>query len=380
MARRTPILFALTSHGLGHLTRSLAVARALRDAHPGVEIVVGTTVPAARVELDLGPPFVHRPVDYEPGTLQRSCFELDLEGTRAAYARFRAERKSRLEAETRFLRESGCVGVVSDVPALPVRAAAALGLPAVGVANFTWDWILEPLLAGTPLADLPAQLAEDYGCGLVQLALPFGPERSPFPRREPAPLVSRRARLSPAALRERLSLPGDDGRALVVVCPGGWEADSWDEIRVEGCAGYRFVTVGDLPVRAESPLHALPHALAPGVSFPDLVAAAEVVLAKPGYGIASECANHRTALVCVERPGFRETPTLLEGFRRLGPCAEISLADFFAGRWQPALDAVRGDPTPWAEIPADGAERVAGRLAELLGIAPVGSRNGPTGR
>lgn len=365
---RNRILLALTSHGLGHLTRSLAVGRELRALHPQVELAVATTVPEARVARDLPPPFRLRHVDYEPGTVQRSCFELDVAATRRAYERFLAERPDRLRAEIEFLREAGIGAVVSDVPALPVRAAAAVGIPAIGLANFTWDWILEPLFAGSALSHVPELLASDYAEGTAHLVLPFGPDASPFPLAEPAPLVSRSARLDAGSLRERLGLPREEAAPLVVVCPGGWEADGWSEIRIRGCEGLRFVTVGDLPVVATgAPLLALSHDLVPGVEFPDLVAAASAVVAKPGYGIASECAVHGTALVAIERPGFRETPVLVDAFRKRGRLAELSLADFFAGRWEEALGEVLAARRPEHVPPRqDGAGRVARRLVELL--------------
>jgi len=358
-------MLALTSHGLGHLTRSLAVGRELRRLHPEVSLVVATTVPEARVARDLPPPFVHRAVDYEPGTSQRNCFELDAAGTRETYRRFLGERDERLRREKRFLREAACTAVVSDIPALPVRAASQLGLPAVGLANFTWDWILEPFFSGSGADSVPEILASDYASGSVHLRLPFGPETSPFPRSEPVPLVSRRATLEAAELRRLLGLPEEDA-FLAVVCPGGWNADAWSPIHVPGCEGFRFLTVGDLPVTAEAPLRSLAHDLPAGVSFPDLVAAADVVLAKPGYGIASECLAHRTALVAIERPGFREAPLLVGQFRDLGPGAELSLADFFAGSWERSLRDALACETPWAPVSPDATRRVAERLGELL--------------
>ncbi len=366
---RSRVLFALTSHGLGHATRSLAIARALCEAHR-VDLVVATTIPRERLARDLPLPFEHRAVDYEPGAIQQTCFELDVPATRRAYAGFMRERAERIAQEVDFLRESGCHAVVSDVPALPVRAASQLGLPAIGVSNFTWDWVLEPLFEGTELAFVPGVLADDYAQGTHQLRLPFGPPGSPFPCDEEAPLVSRRAVLAAGEVRRRLGLPREASESLVLVCPGGWDPDGWPEIFVPGCSGLRFVTVGDLPIGSEAPLLSLPHALVEGVSFPDLVATADAVLAKPGYGIASECAAHRTALVSIERPGFRETPVLLEEFARLGPVGQLSLNDFFSGRWEDPLREVLASGAPWAAIPGDGASRVAQRIAQLAGLEP----------
>lgn len=360
------ILLALTSHGLGHLTRSLRIGRELRALGRRVELTVATTVPESRVGLELSPPFRYRPVGYEPGTVQRTCFEVDVEATRAAYARFLRERRARLDDEIAFLREMRCDGVVADIPALPVRAAGELGIPAVGVGNFTWDWALEPLFEDDP--EVPETLAADYARGSGHLRLPFGPDTSPFQHSERAPLVSRRAELPPAEVRRRLDLPAAEPRPLVVVCPGGWDPDGWDRIHVVGCEGVRFVTVGDLPVTADVPLTPLPHALPAGIGFPDLVAAATAVVAKPGYGIASECVAHRTPLVAIERPVFRETPLLLDDFSRRGPVTRLTLDDFFAGRWEDALDELLARPAAWSEVPRDGARRVARRIAELLSL------------
>jgi hypothetical protein len=92
------------------------------------------------------------------------------------------------------------------------------------------------------------------------------------------------------------------------------------------------------------------------------------VLAKPGYGIASECVIHHTALVSIERPDFREAPILTSQLSSLGPSAEISLEDFFAGRWETALHSALESKTAWARTDPNAPRRVAERLAELLGL------------
>lgn len=365
---RFPINFALTSHGLGHATRTVALARELVSRHPEIEVVFSTRVDKAWIARTLGSPLEYRPAEYEPGVIQKSCFELDVHATRNAYRDFFADRKKRLEAERTFLRSTGCSAVISDIPALPVRAAQDLGIPAVGVSNFTWDWILEDMFEGSQLTFVTRQLADDYRAGTWHFRLPLGPSTSPFPRSESARLVGRRARLSPAEVIARLGLRPDPSRRLVVVCPGGWAASNWDAIHVSGCDKHRFVLVGDLPITLEAPHLHLPHELLEGLSFPDLVSAADVVIAKPGYGIGSECALHATRLVSIERPGFRETPVLLADLRTRIPLVELSLADFFAGAWQEMLEHLETLVAPPPEPAQDGISELAGRVAEVLGL------------
>ena len=77
-------------------------------------------------------------------------------------------------------------------------------------------------------------------------------------------------------------MPEEDDLALVLVCPGGWEAGDWPAIHVPGCRRHRLVLVGDLPITADAPTHHFPHDLPRPLRLVDLVAAADVVLAKPG--------------------------------------------------------------------------------------------------
>ena len=353
--------FAITSHGLGHLTRSLAVMEALASIRPSCRIHASTTIASPWIREQVGFPLTWRRQDYEPGALQRNCFEVDVPATLAAYREFERQWQERLEREYEFLRANAIDAVVSDISALAVGAAGELGLPAVGVSNFTWDWILEPWC---PAEDAPLveRLRDSYARGTCQLRLPFGPDSSSFPASEPAPLISRRALRPPEEVRRRLEI--GCGR-IAVVCPGGWTADEWPEIHARP-GDFQLVTVGDLPVTTTAPHRRLGHDLPAGITMPDLVAAADVVLGKPGYGLASECLTHRAPFAMLERPDFRETPYLIAEMQRSGRCSVSSLEAFFAGEWEPMLEAALTEGSDWREIEPDPAKRVAERILAII--------------
>jgi hypothetical protein len=365
---RPHVVFAVTSHGLGHLSRTLRVAAEFLQIYPGVNATIsGRAQP--RFLSWLPRPVNVREIDYEPGTAQSNCFQVDVDSTRAAYRRFSAERADRLRREEEFLRTSLCTGLVADIPALPVRAARQLGIPTVGVSNFTWDWILEPLIDPDELD----AIRTDYACGDLFLSLPFGPGTSPFRATEHVPLVGP----SPAKPRRSVLAHAEKGRSRVrprvLVCAGGWGARGWPAICVNDCEDFEFVIVGDLPVRTRARTVRFGNGLADGVDVADLVADVDAVLTKPGYGIASECVVHRTPMVGVERRGFREAEELVRGLRAAGPFATISIEDFFAGFWERPLRRVLEDTTPWAPVTPDGARQVAVRLGEFFGLGPPSS-------
>lgn len=356
------IHFAVTSHGLGHLTRTLAVLRSVQALLPTHALYVSSTVDPAWIRNQLDFEVHCRHQDYEPGALQHDCFEVDVPATIDAYRQFAREHDARLERECDFLRSHPFVGVVSDIAAVAVRAAGEVGIPALGVSNFTWDWILEPW-CGDEDAEVVAGLAADYRTGTRQLRLPFGPARSTFPEHEPAPLVARRATRRPADVRRLLGL--DPGR-VAVVCPGGWSTDEWPAIHARP-GDFQLVTVGDLPVTSDAHCLPLSHQLPDGLNFPDLVAAADVVLGKPGYGLASECVAHRVPFAMIERPGFRETPYLVAEVEAMGRCSSSTIAQFFAGEWEPMLEGALTGGSEWADAEPEPNRRVAERIVELLG-------------
>ena len=358
---RAAIHFALTSHGLGHITRSLAIIRAMHDARPEWSLFISSTADAKWIlgQLDFSVQCRHQA--YEPGAIQRNCFEVDVSRTISAYRQFRERYAEFLEKEIRFLRSQRFVAVVSDIPALPVAAASYVGIPAIGVSNFTWDWILEPWCEPDE-ATIVDDLRADYAAGTYQLCLPLGPSRSSFPDWEPAPLVSRRAKMTKNEVRSLLGLTAE---SLAVVCPGGWDADEWPSIHARS-GQFQLVTVNDLPITSDTACRKLGHTLPSGITMPDLIAAADVVLGKPGYGLASECIAHRTPFAMIDRPNFRETPFLVTQLRDLGRCATMSINEFFSGDWEGVLARAQAEGSDWAEIDMVPEDKITSRILQLI--------------
>lgn len=363
---RRRLVFGISAHGLGHLTRACQLANALGEIDPTLEFHFWTDFPRDRIASDLKIAFQYRRIAYEPGTAQQNCFELDFAQTVREYQGYLSRREDRLIVERKALQTVQCDAVICDVPALLVRAASEAGIPAVAVSNFTWDWILEPILEGTPAESALELLRDDYRTGAHHIRLPFGPSHSPFPSSEKGTLISRRAELSPAEVKTLLGLRSGRRKPLALVCPGGWDPDGWRTIQPNTSA-FDLVLVGNLPVRCREGDLSLLHALPAPVRFPDLVNAADVVLAKPGYGIASECVAHRKPLVTIDRPGFRETDLLRRDLVELGPCTEISLDGFFNGDWQGPLQDALDCSTPWAPLPERPDLEMASRVLSSLG-------------
>jgi L-arabinokinase len=189
-----------------------------------------------------------------------------------------------------------------------------------------------------------------YGSATRALRLPFHGGFEPMAAvTDDIPLVARRSRRDPADTRRLLGVSGD--RPLVLASFGAYGAPlPYDTVRARG--EITLLTVERHPPQ--------------GLEYPDLVAAADVVVSKPGYGIVSECIANGTALLYTSRGRFIEYDLLVAEMPRVLRCREIPRDDLFGGRWAGPVAALLAQPGPAAALRVDGAGIAA---AEVLRAA-----------
>lgn len=360
------IVAYVSGHGYGHSTRTAEVLRVLRSLEPQLELTVVTSAPEALYREAIPGPFTYRNLVCDVGLAQKSALAIDEPGTLARWHDFEARRGTLVGIEARWLRKAGARLVLADIPPLAFDAAAEAGVPSVGLANFSWDWIYAHLARRQPAFAEPASRAADaYRTASLLLELPFAGDLSAFPRRERIPLVARKPRVPRAEARRRLAL---DSRASVLVSFGGLGLPGFDA-RVLGALGEYVFLLGDECPPAVAPnivpfdRRKLSHL---GLRYEDAVGAADVVLTKPGYGIVSDAIGAGTRLLYTDRGDFPEYPILVEEMARYLPAAYVSNDDVMQGRLGPVLTAVLAQQP--RQAPDTGGARVAAhRLIELLG-------------
>ncbi len=72
--------------------------------------------------------------------------------------------------------------------------------------------------------------------------------------------------------------------------------------------------------------------------YQDLVAAADVVVSKPGYGIVSECVANGTALLYTSRGRFAEYDVFVSEMSQYLRNRYMPPEALMAGRWAAAID------------------------------------------
>jgi hypothetical protein len=353
-----PVAVVVSAHGFGHAARACAVIEALAERRPDLRFEIITTVPRWFFAESLTAPFSLHRFTTDVGLAQRTPLEEDLTATADRLDRLLAG-GGRLERLAERIGRLRCRAVLADIAPLGIAAARRLGIPAVLVENFTWDWIYdgyggrEPRLArhGAALEALSAT---------ADLHIQTEPACRPVGSALAVPPVARRRRAAPAAVRRSLGIP-DQARLVVLTMGGvGWtyrglasaerHRRAWFAVPGGAQRMGRRGRVVLLPFHSE-------------LYHPDLVQAADVVVGKLGYSTVAETYQARSAMAFVGRPRFRESAILAEFVRRTTPSAEITAAAFSDGSWLDAVDGLLDAPRP-GEPRVNGAPAAAAAILE----------------
>jgi L-arabinokinase len=351
----------ITGHGFGHATRMAAILGATAAHVPGLRLSLISTAPEWLFRLNLAAPFAFRSRALDVGVIQEDSIRLNARATLDAYARVLEGQAAVIEEEAALLRRAGVDLVVADIPPAAFPVARRLGVPSVGISNFSWDWIYAAYVRDLPdRAPLVEAIRAAYGEADLFLRLPFHGPCDAFPIVRDIPMVARRGRCPRAEVRRRLGLSGD--RPTVLLSFGGFDIRGIDFGQVARLDEYQFLTTQAPP----QPVGNVRVVAMDGLRYEDLVAQADAVITKPGYGIVSDCLANRVPVLYTSRGEFAEYACLVAGLQRFGVSRFIDNADLLAGAWREALGGLLGQPRVWEDLPADGAHVAAEILEGLL--------------
>lgn len=289
-----------SAHGFGHLTRQLALAKALRGL--GVDPTIYTAAPRSIVDASL-PNARVVPWVADVGIAQQDSVTEDLGETLRRLDEVCSE--ERVDALAGSL--SGFDRVVVDTAPTALEAARRAGVEALAVGNFEWAW----LYARYPRLRHWAQRFEGWQLPHIGLELWPGPGLHSFAKVERFGLVARQARAHALA-------PGS-----VLVSFGGFGLEGLDE-RLPRLPGVTWVLSPPSPRLDRSDCEYIED-----VPYPALVAGADLVLTKPGYGILAEALSTGTPIAWVDRGAFPEAESLVDvlrgrGDREISDLSEVS--------------------------------------------------------
>ncbi len=344
------LAYYITAHGYGHGARSCDILRALREQAPDAPIHVVTDLPRDFLTSRLPPgPWHFRAGRFDVGMVQLDSIRVDIPATLRNCRALLEQADALRQREEVFLEEHEIAAVVCDIPAIPLQAAHARGVPALAVGNFAWDWIYEDFVASdSAWQPVIAAFRAGYSqCDLL-MRLPFAEPMAAFPRRVDLGVPAR---------------PGQNRRAEIAAATGAdptkrWILLSfttldWDDAaldRVRALRDWEFFTVEPLGWPGPN-FHTLQRR---NVSYADALASCDAVLTKPGFGVLAECAVNQKPMIYVERTDFREYPVLEAAVKRYFRHVHLPAEQLYRGEIRAALEAIESAPPPQESVRAGG--------------------------
>ena len=368
MGKRGGLVVYTTSHGFGHLNRSSAVINRMAPEVP-------VTIRCHPDLFDHWRERLRRPASLEPYVSDVGALgppgdsqATDMAATIATAARVHAEAMGRVDVEAQALRDGGAAAVLCDAPAVPFGRAArgGAGVPAGQLHLGRHLRAARPAPGGR---GVPPGLRAARGLSTGHADLP---RRAALRMAGIAPVTDVGMVVTPGhnrggPLRKELGLaPG----TKLVYCYFGRYGQAnlgFDRLERLGAKGVHFVGFHPAP---SGPLRNLHVVSASEWTGADLAASSDAMVVKAGYGTACEAMTSGTPMIYPPRTGFAEHRALDRALRDWGGGVPASARAFEELRLDRLLDrafALKPGPAPF---PADGALRVAERLALTCGAMP----------
>jgi len=296
----------VSSHGLGHATRMLAIIESIQLAQSNARFWIYSDLPYEfwNLHLSHSAKFKCMKMITDVGLVQIDPFTHNISQTSERLGEFlNFSSTSFLEAK-KSVDQNNIDLVLCDISPLGIVVGNQLGKPTILIENFTWDWIYESFHDCTPsLAVHSDKLINIFS--QVDLRIQCTPFCSPERGTVKVSPVFRKLKSKISIIKEAIGLRKDED--FILFTTGGiLMKDDFPE-SINSKFPIVIPTNQKKISRCNNTIR-LP--LNSGIHFPDIVNASSCVIGKAGYGTICECWATNTPIFAIYRANFRESIVL----------------------------------------------------------------------
>lgn len=237
-----------------------------------------------------------------------------------------------IEAETAWLSEQGIDLVLTDAEPQPLPAARRLRIPSRVVSNFTWHDIFSKFPgASQRIASLDV-LEKAYASADGQLLPQMHIKNQVIDNQQEIGLLSMPGKNIRKSLEASFSQFSNKSiLAFIYMGQYGAETVQWERLgRLQDCL---FITRDTIP---NPPANVI--VLDERYRYPDLIASADVVCAKPGYSTLAAAFAHGKPVLTSPRSDFCEYEAIEKFIQDYNVGVVLKSDDFFSCDWQVAIE------------------------------------------
>jgi hypothetical protein len=293
------IAYFVSSHGLGHATRSTAIINEIHAREKDLHFLILSDLSDVFWEKNLDQSVLYTTLRFKTdiGLFQDDALTCNIP---KSVELLKAYLQKPVHKNTSLLKAMGkfdLCHVVCDISPLGIKLANYLGLKTTLIENFTWDWIYQPLIPKCQaFKDISNRLKAIFDT--VHLRI----QATPYCEK-----INGAIEVQPVYRNTKFKQFIKNSPHCYILCGD----DKNNEINT--------------PIRRipqDSNFH-----------FPDLIRASDVVIGKIGYGMTVECWAAQTKFIGVSRKDFRESEVLKDFIVNQDIGISITTEEFKRSSW-----------------------------------------------
>lgn len=294
------ILVAISYHGYGHIAQTAEVLRHLATELADLQLCIVCAAPLEVLQRRIAQPFTHVPLAVDVGMLMQDALRVDVAASTAAYEAYHGQWEQQLAAAAAVIGEFQPQLVLSNISYSYLQAAATAGIPAMALCSLNWRDIYARYCGRHAGATaILRQMAEAYASARLFIQPEPAMPMAWLENTRPVGPLARLGNAQRDVLRQRLGLGAEE--KIILLAMGGislsLDLKTWPRL-----PGTTIVTEPSL-VSGLSHVRSWQEC---GLDFPDLLASADLVITKSGYGTFTEAACNGVPVLHVTRPDWPE--------------------------------------------------------------------------
>lgn len=290
------ILYFISDHGLGHLTRSISIIREFKNE---VEFIIrNSNIDFIKQSLPYTKTFVGK-TDQGP-IIDDNGISIDWNHSKFTIENWYKKINLNIKNEEKTISKINPDLIISDISPLGLSVSKKLSIPSMVISNFTWLDIFDQF----PDFDINS-LRMIYENTSLCLQLPLSTSMDVFKNKKSVGFVSKKPTLSKYSVRKNLGI--DNSKFLIFV-----NLPSYFTINISSQKNVQVISTGAKVNVKDFIL------LKPWIEGQNLVASSDLVICKCGYGMISECLTNNIPFYYLFDKNHPEQKAMYEKLKSLG--------------------------------------------------------------
>lgn len=329
------IAYYISSHGYGHLIRSLALIRFLltkkitdfppeefdfffydkSDIDFDITIIIDNERHASLIRKDPYLKDIHIiNSNYDIAIKTSDLIDIDIKETVNDFRKFINKADHHIDDQCRVIRKHGFDLIISDIGFVPIASAGLCKLPSYILGNFTWEEVFYDYLQkgyNVYKSDI-LYLLDCYNMAKIYFQLPLSLKFRLNTRMVPIGFITRKSLHCGNLIREKLNLISENAYIFDTL---DLQGKYGFEYNLEGFPeNYKFIIWNryDKPINNERFIYINEK----DFDFEEALAACDIIFGKPGYNLLSQAIIYNKKTLLINRRGFIETDTILRKGRK----------------------------------------------------------------